>query len=153
MCRGVSEWFLSLYLRTRHRFSSTSQHIRAVGKIFEHGAPYASALIQSMNAEDVSWRALKLKVTMDVLKERSPKTSLERIAKKIYRLPKGAYGVYFLGNAPHRVNYIRESKGKRYLIDPAWGCLRISHRRLLERAIQGDLNGKTTVAVDLVKLF
>ncbi len=152
VCRGISDWFIFLYLKTRRHFTSSEKQILAVAKIFEQGAPRASTLIQSMNAEDISWQALKLKVTTDVLTVTTQTTSIDKIARKIHRLPKGIYGIYFVGKTIHRLNYIRTSTGKRFIINPQAraGLINISSKDTLLKALNQECKGKTALTVDQI---
>lgn len=129
ICRGISDLFLFLYLRAKEQFPSKENLLKAVARVFEHGAPREAAVLQQMLEEPVD-QALSIdSKTVAIVKD--PKGNLATLCQTLFNLQEGEYGIsaFFAG---HRFNWIRVGM-TRYLIDPTYGCFRIEEVKTLEK--------------------
>ncbi len=162
-CRGISNWFNFLYLKTRSAFSSPENHIRAVSKRFRKGSPIEAAFIQSLHNSNPGktykpiLKALRLKLNYKFLERSNKIKTIPALAKKIYSLPQGCYniGLPVTKKIGHSISFIREKK-ERFYIDPNKGAIHISNPQILESFISSYVNlaenPKRLIAIAKVKL-
>lgn len=138
ICRGICDWFLYLYFKTQANFTSPEEHIKAVGKIFEKGAPRQAAFFQTFTAS-YALTLLGFGVQPDVLRFADIAGQIGTTANRIYHLPPGAYALYL--SHKHRMNFIIEPSGERFFIEPNQGCLKVPDALQLQ-AMLGDALSK-----------
>lgn len=132
ICRGMSNWFMHLYLKTVDKFKNPAAHLAAVTKIVgERGASPQAALLQSFSDEAA---LLKMKTTYStvishrMLNEKDQKKSLAALSN----LPPGAYGV---GLYHHRINYIKVHDELGFIFNPSKGLLRCEGKEHAKKAL------------------
>lgn len=121
VCRGMVNWFLYLYFRTQDHFSDPDEHIKAVTKQFESGAPKEASLLQGLHAEATS-QLLDLDQELDVLQYDPVHQTDQQIAEQLCSLSPGVYVLY---SSSHCVNWIHLKGGQGYFYDPSCGSDRI----------------------------
>lgn len=119
ICKGISEWFCYLYLKTKDQFKDPRQHMAALGKYFAKGGGPEATLLQSMVIDRGG--LLGLRFGMDdrrgVLysasswKSSSPETHAETFQK----FSAGVYQFFVLN---HAVTYIKINDQLGFLFDP-----------------------------------
>ncbi|MGE0670686.1 MAG: hypothetical protein AB7O89_07115 [Parachlamydiales bacterium] len=121
ICRGMANWFLYLYFKTQAQFTNPDEHIKAVTKQFEAGAPREASLLHSLN-EEATTQVLNLGRQLDLLHCDPIRQTDRQIAEEFCALPPGAYAVY---SSSHRVNWINLGNGRGYFYNPSFGSDRI----------------------------
>ena len=128
-CRGGSEWFIRLFLKTERHFSDATKHMIAVAKEFEAGIPGQGVVLQG------------LVNPAELLKEKSSEMKAHEISSyeldddraacidKIASLPKGIYRVSVLN---HSMVFCKAASGEALMWDPEFG--------LYERDVEGLLD-------------
>ncbi len=133
ICRGMSEWFLYLYLHTKSQFSDPRSHMLALGKQFANGGGMDPTLLQSLNLK--KGKLLNMKFGTQAphttrcptpLHKHTPaewKSQAGQIVQRLQNLPAGAYGV---GLPLHQTAYIKIDDRLGYFFDPNHGITEIN---------------------------
>ncbi len=122
ICRGMANWFFFLYYQTQGQFTSSDEHIKAVTKQFEEGAPPQAALLHTLN-EEASAQLLNLQPELNVHHCDPIRQTDRQIAEDLCRLPPGTYALY---SSTHRVNWIYSGNGQGYFFNPAYGSVKVN---------------------------
>lgn len=61
ICRGASQWFMNLYLKTAHLFKDPRNHFVAICKQFQTGSSEKAALLQTLDDATISQQILGIK--------------------------------------------------------------------------------------------
>jgi hypothetical protein len=133
VCRGMSLWFVHLYLKTKLRFRDTEQHLRAVGEQFKDGAPVQAALLQSLQPQPAH-ELLHLKTQESQIATRGQ--TEDQILSQLQAHPPGVYGVY---TSCHQVVYIKVDSSRQFLFDANRGTLKLVSPHLFKQAMEGYL--------------
>jgi len=134
VCRGISDWFLYLYLQTNHLYADTQKHMVALSKIFADGAPIEAVLGQSLHerkgkilsleiGKNVTWFSEPIQ-TLDLI-EVSGKRQIKDpsvVEKELANLKVGAYQCSFPN---HSCVFIKTSEELSYWFDPNSGVVEI----------------------------
>lgn len=133
ICRGMSNWFLYLYLNTKNQFADPRSHMAALGAQFSKGGGIEPTLLQSINL----WKGklLNLKIGTqgihshgsfgDPLYAHTPaewKSQSKQIIEKLQNMPAGAYGTYL---PFHMTAYIKINDRQGFFFDPNEGIIEI----------------------------
>ena len=134
ICRGMSNWFLYLYLKTKDQFSDPQSHMAAIGRQFAEGGGMESTLLQSIYLR--KGNLLNMKVGTQVahspgtfvtsLYKYTPsewKSSTELIVCQLQNMPAGAYEV---GLPLHDVTYVKINNRLGFFFDPNHGITEIN---------------------------
>jgi len=137
ICRGMSQWFLYLYLQTKDQFSSPRAHMAALGKQFKKGGGMDPTLLQSFHlGEDL------LNLKMGSRSKGAPCNALIKRTSDQWRsnasisigqlntLPSGAYRVRL---PCHSTVFIKINEEVGYFFDPNYGIIEIQGRELAEK--------------------
>lgn len=120
LCRGMSSWWMFLFLSTKHLLKDPYEHVKAVSKIFEKGAPRKAALLHTL-AGDAEALLLNMETT-DVFKT-DYKHIHKDATKTLDDLKKIPPGEYALGFRTHRINYVKYRDDLGFIWDPNMGPL------------------------------
>ena len=148
ICRGMCHWFVHLYFKTSASITNTDQHLKAVGKQFEQGAPAQAAFLHSLDLPPI-YKLLALKVQMDHSKISTQAKSENQIIVEFQKRPPGVYGIY---TSTHQVVYIKVDELRQYLFDPNIGVVKITSPDLLKNAMQRYLethDSSKEISIDL----
>ncbi len=145
ICSGISDWFIYLYLKTKQHALNPTEHLRAVGKIFEKGGPTQAVFLQNFPSHPLLYRHDHVREDFaKALEQYGPAQvarcnpdqcaslilrhsfnkhhPIEQKIQKIENLPPGAYKVAVKG---HAMVYIKESKDLGFLYDPNIGVIKL----------------------------
>jgi hypothetical protein len=136
MCRGICHWFIYLYFKTQSHFTDSEQHLRAVGKQFEQGAPRQAAFLNSLALPSL-YNLLRLEVRRDYSKIEVAGKIPEQIFREIQCRVPGVYGIY---TSSHQVVYIKINDNLQYLFDPTKGCIKITSTQIFKNAMEPYFN-------------
>ncbi len=132
VCKGVSLWFVYLYLQTKHLFSDAQKQMITIAKIFANGAPIEAALLHEVktkigNIIDLSFGAPGFLTPNPVqtiaLAENTKKRQIANpslAGKELDNLNVGAYLCHY---PTHMVSFVKISSNLCYLFDPNTGIL------------------------------
>lgn len=131
ICRGISEWFMYLYLNTKDQFTDSRAHMRALGKQFVSGGGYEAALLQSINAKKGKVLGLKAGIQRphEVEKElhKFPTTNWRSnkrdMVQHLKNLPAGAY---IIGVPRHATAYVKINDNLGFFFDSNEGIVEIN---------------------------
>lgn len=118
VCRGITSWFLALYLRTRDSYMDRDEHFRAVASIFQDGAPPQAALLQALLYPEEPILHLKRREVQSTSLNRP----LQEVGTLILALPSGVYEVWL---PYHRMAYVKVHAALGYLINPSIGIIKV----------------------------
>lgn len=148
-CRGMAEWFLYLYFKTRHMFSDPSAHVKAVGRQFAEGAPREAVLLQALCPRDRNFLGLE-RVSYDVLERDSNEAeNREKITNLFKSLSPGAYAV---GTAKHRMNYICMGRNRGYFFNPNHGTIVVEGKKDLAKVFEKVLDHTSDELPELLEI-
>ena len=133
MCRGMCYWFVHLYFKTKSSFSDPEQHLQAVARQFEQGAPRQAAFLQSIKDLPFLYSLLKLNLEEDVVKIKVEGKKTEEILQEMQPPHPGVYGIY---TSSHQVMYFKLDDNREYLFEPMIGCVKISSPELFKNAME-----------------
>lgn len=134
ICRGMCHWFISLYFQTKSHFIDPIEHLRAVGRQFEAGAPAQAAFLHSPHVLTPEvFRLLKCEIKEDEKKICTRGKDIDEILQEWTSCPPGVFGVYL---AKHMLVYIKLSEEKQFLFDPSRYTLDVSSPLLFKKAIE-----------------
>ncbi len=135
ICRGMSNWFVYLYLNTKDQFADPRSHMSALGKLFQDGGGSEATLLQSLYIKKGSLLGLKVGIqpihshgtlSTPVLKQATSdwNSSMNpQVATKLQNLPAGVYRT----NVPrHAMAYIKINDTLSYFFDPNEGLIEIN---------------------------
>jgi len=134
MCRGMSAWFVYLYLQTKHLFSDAQKQMISLSKIFADGAPIEAALLQAVLKNggiiNLSFGAPvilgKKPIQTIALMESKEKRQIANpllAEKELNNLKMGAYFCYY---SLHVVAFVKTSSNLGYFFDPNIGIIEIA---------------------------
>jgi hypothetical protein len=118
VCRGMTNWFFTLYLRTKTESLDLEAHLRTIAAQFYPGAPKQAALLHALHFPEKELLNLQRDPISVVLFSAPP----EKQAEVAGTLEAGLYEL-FLPN--HRLAYIKVDAQLGYLIDPSIGVIRV----------------------------
>lgn len=148
-CRGMAEWFLYLYFKTRHMFSDANAHAKAVGKQFEGGAPREAVLLQALCPRDRNFLGLE-RVSHEVVERGSNEAeNREKITNLFKSLSPGAYAV---GTASHRMNYICMGRNRGYFFNPNHGTIAVDGKKDLAKVVQKVFDHTSDIRPELLEI-
>lgn len=123
LCRGVSTWFIYLFLSTHSFFYEPRSHVIAVAKQFEMGASKEASLLQSLAHTEKDLLHLHCKEKLHELSS----SELNKIpGKLLFLLKELSPNVYAINSATHRIVYIKLSNSQGFIFDPNVGALEFS---------------------------
>lgn len=143
ICRGMSFWFIYLYLHTKDQFNNPRAHMAALGEQFKTGGGMDPTLLQSICLDAVEDKQsmdqgyflqaggylLNLKVDKSNAQTQSVRYSLDQWRKGDYEpveeldlLPAGAYAVSL---PEHQTVFIKINRQLGYFFDPNFGIVEI----------------------------
>jgi hypothetical protein len=140
ICRGESDWFLYLYLKTKDQFTNPRVHLAAIAEQFENGGGMDPTVLQSVflrggkvlnlrrGKRDAAGRLLEHYVIKH--KHNDWRTNPSEMIRKIKALPVGAYRV---GLPVHTTAFIKVSDQLGYYFDPNYGVIEIQGSELSEK--------------------
>ena len=110
ICRGMTDWFIYLYLNTKEQFSDPRSHMCMLGKLFKNGGGQEATLLQSIYIK--KGKLLGLKVgTQNGLSPSSVPTfhhtwntaewssKKQEMVQQLQNMPAGAYQTWVPGHA------------------------------------------------------
>ena len=139
ICRGMSYWFLYLYLQTKEQFSDPRAHMAALAKQFKNGGGMDPTLLQSIFLGTGNLLNLKIgtqsaaETDYTKLFEHTPnewRSSSDAIIGQLKTLPVGAYAV---GLPKHQTGFIKINDKLGYFFDPNYGVMEIQGHELAEK--------------------
>ncbi len=133
ICRGMCYWFIHLYFKTQSSFSDPEQHLQAVARQFEQGAPRQAAFLQSIKNLPFLYDLLKLNLEEDVVKIKVEGKKTEEILQEMQPPHPGVYGI---NTSSHQVMLFKFVDNRQYLFDPMIGCVKISSPELFKNAME-----------------
>ncbi|HEY2810270.1 MAG TPA: hypothetical protein VGJ00_02625 [Rhabdochlamydiaceae bacterium] len=129
LCRGMCDWFYSLYFLTKDSFGDPALHMRTLAQQFAQGAPPQAALLHLLNP-DFQPAKRYLSIKAEDFKQLSTRgVTLRHIAEQIFTLPTGAFTLF---SSNHQFNFIKASDNLCFLFDPNYGCFRVEECGTLE---------------------
>ncbi|MBS0607026.1 MAG: hypothetical protein KF898_04110 [Parachlamydiales bacterium] len=140
ICRGISDWFLFIYLKTKDQFTDHRSHMAALGKLFSKGGDAEPTLLQSLYLKN--GKILDLKIGMQTGRPSGTygapitdqvfcdwKNSSEAMIQEIGNLPAGSYQLCI---PFHQMTYVKINDQLGFLLDPNEGVLEINGEGLAE---------------------
>lgn len=138
ICRGMSAWFVYLYLQTKHLYGDAQKHMLSLSKIFADGAPIEATLLQSVlnngGIIDLNFGAPGFfdpnPVQTIALMESKGKRQIANpllVEKELDNLKAGAYFCYFPN---HAITFVKISSNLCYFFDPNAGILEFAGPQL-----------------------
>lgn len=140
ICRGMRDWFLNLYLKTKNQFADPRAHIAAIMEQFTNGGGLDPTLMHSIfirggkllnlrvGKRDSQGRWIRYYVIRNTIAEFREKSS--EMVRQIKGLPAGAYAV---GLPTHATAFIKINDQLGYFFDPNHGAIEISGNELSEK--------------------
>jgi hypothetical protein len=135
VCRGMSLWFLYLYLQTKHLYADTQKHMAVLSQIFAEGAPIEAVLLHSINVnkgkimnleigKNETWFSEPVQ-TVDLIEVDGKRQIKDPsvVEKELANLKVGAYRCHFPN---HCCVFIKTSENLSYWFDPNFGVVEIS---------------------------
>jgi len=132
-CRGASQWFIHLYLKTQGGFASEEETLKAVAEEFTSGVPGEGALLQELF---IAPRYLGLKMEKATEHDASLfDLDLERAQAraKIENLPNGIYRV---GAYQHSLVFCKTGENDGFFWNPNIGLLKGGAGALFDHIIE-----------------
>jgi hypothetical protein len=114
ICRGMSYWFLYLYLKTKTQFSDPRSHMAALGRQFVEGGGVDPTLLQSVYLR--KGKLLNMQIT-------APHVTPEHIMNKPLNIPAGAYTIAL---PRHMMAYVKIHDKLGFFFDPNHGITEIN---------------------------
>lgn len=127
LCRGMCFWFIYLYFTTVSDYTDKIEHITAVAKQFEEGAPSPAALLHSLIG--IEYPLLSLLGSVKHV-------SFIEFEKNVASFAKYPPGVYSMGLGTHRLNYIKFSETEAVIFDPNMGAFRFCGQEQMTQSHQ-----------------
>ncbi len=157
ICRGMSFWFLYLYLKTKDQFSDPRAHMAALGEQFKNGGGMDPTLLQSISLGTGELLNLKIGTQSAVetscrkLIEHTPdrwRSNSANIVRQLQAMPVGAYAV---GLPCHQTAYVKINDQLGFFFDPNHGIIEIQGPDLAQklyervsRSLKGTGDGITS---------
>ncbi len=133
ICRGMSYWFIYLYLKTKNQFTDPRIHMAALGKQFSQGGGMDATLLQSISLRNGKLLNLKIgtqsqgshEISTPIIKKAVSDWSAmgNEIIHQLQNLPVGAYTMFI---PCHAMVYIKINQKLGYFFDPNQGILEIN---------------------------
>jgi hypothetical protein len=143
ICRGISFWFLYLYLKTKDQFSDPRNHMAALGKQFVHGGGVDPTLLQSIYLQKGKLLGLNIgtqpahsRAKSCSLMEYIPaewRSSAREITRQLQNMPAGAYEIFL---PVHATNFVKIHDKLGYFFDPNNGITEINGDAVGEKLYQ-----------------
>ncbi|MGC1878473.1 MAG: hypothetical protein WA678_03745 [Rhabdochlamydiaceae bacterium] len=142
ICRGISNWFLYLYLKTKNQFPDPRAHMAALGEQFKNGGGMDPTLLQSIFLRKGKLLDLKIgtqpahstTVRHPVSSIEHPphrwKTSSTEMIDQLKTLPPGAYTVRV---PSHRMAFVKIDDRLGFFFNPNEGIIEICGNELGEK--------------------
>jgi hypothetical protein len=136
ICRGMSFWFLYLYLKTQSQFSDSRSHMNALGKQFSKGGDIEPTLLQSINLR--KGKLLNINIGKEApyqhRKYSQPEglftysttewaSNVQNIAEQLQNMPKGAFKLCI---PRHAMAYVKIDARQSFFFDPNQGIIEIN---------------------------
>lgn len=134
ICRGMSQWFLYLYLKTMHQFSDPRRHMAALGKQFAKGGGTDPVLLQSIHLR--KGKLLGMRIGDKSLnspgnpcgalyhyKFEDYRSKPKLIERALQQLPPGAYEIHL---PFHLTSYIKINDNLGFFFEPNYGITEIN---------------------------
>jgi hypothetical protein len=125
VCRGITNWFLYLYLVTKDQFSDPIQHVQNLAQLFQNGAPSPAALLHSFCYPEESLLNLAMNESKTISFQDLTSNRAEAL-QNLENLQPGAYSVWLL---THRVVYLKIAASDNdyaLIVDPSAGLITFS---------------------------
>ncbi|MBN2479680.1 MAG: hypothetical protein JXA94_05580 [Parachlamydiales bacterium] len=137
MCRGMSEWFIYLYLNTYKDFKNRESHIIAIANLFKKGSPVEGVLSQKFYRVSNFYTPLAMESIYTLSIFDLPHTKTNAI-KSLKLLPNGIYKTsHDVRNAnPHAAVLIKLSDKCVYFWDPNIGLIKEDGKNIENRIIK-----------------
>jgi hypothetical protein len=143
ICRGISFWFLYLYLKTKDQFSDPRNHMAALGKQFVHGGGVDPTLLQSIYLQKGKLLGLNIGTQpahsrakgcslMEYIPAEWRSSALE-ITCQLQNMPAGAYKI---GLPKHAISFVKIHDKLGYFFDPDDGIMEINGDAVGEKLYQ-----------------
>ena len=120
----MTNWFLYLFLKTRHQFHDPRAHMAALGKLFINGGGAESVILQTipdLQAEELL--NLKADPGVSYAYESSWALKKDAVMDEIRKMSPGVYKVYI---PSHLTAFIKISDSLGFFLDPNVGIIEIS---------------------------
>lgn len=126
-CRGIANWFLALYNKTKAHFADPVQHMIALSAQFD-GTPCQAALLHSLGVTEPMLLDMPYGKVF-VSRNRS------HLESELRRLRASCEFGFTLGKC-HRINFIKKSDELGFIVDSACGILKLEGADLNTRLSQ-----------------
>ncbi|MGC1878254.1 MAG: hypothetical protein WA347_00610 [Rhabdochlamydiaceae bacterium] len=132
ICRGMSFWFLYLYLKTKDQFCDLRSHMAALGNQFATGGGMDPTLLHSINLRKGKLLGLKIGTQASHAPEATRlfkhtthewKSLPHPIAGELQNMPEGAYAIRL---PLHTIAYIKINDSLGYFFDANHGITEIN---------------------------
>ena len=134
ICRGMSDWFIYLYLNTKAQFSDPRSHMRALGKQFANGGGMEATLLQSLYMRKGKLLGLKIgaQTAHSLSNNYTPTVDYPssnwhsqagEIIEQFQNMPAGAYRSWV---PRHATVYIKINTNLGFFFDPNHGITEIN---------------------------
>jgi hypothetical protein len=139
ICRGMSFWFLYLYLKTKDQFSDPRAHMTALGEQFKNGGGMDPTLLQSIFLRTGDLLNLKIgtqsasESVRTQLIEHTPdqwRSNSTDILLQLRAMPVGAYAV---GLPRHQTALVKINDRLGFFFDPNHGIIAIQGPELAQK--------------------
>jgi hypothetical protein len=132
ICRGMSVWFLRLYLETKEQFSDPRAHMAALGEQFEEGGGMDPTLLQSLFIDTGEILNLKVDIESNLVKHtfNQWRSDSKEMIRQLKTLPCGAYTIVL---PVHQTAFIKINDCLGYFFDPNSGIIEIQGSQLAEK--------------------
>lgn len=141
ICRGMSYWFLYLYLKTKDQFCDPRSHMAALGKQFSRGGGMDPTLLQSLKLQ--KGKLLNLKIGSQPIHSTNPRPVRtikvspaqfrSNASEMIHQLQNVPTGAYVLGLPIHETAFVKINERLGYFFEPNRGIIEIQGNELGEK--------------------
>ena len=138
ICRGMSDWFLYLYLKTKNQFNVPRAHMRALGKQLSKGGGAEATLLQSLFINKGKLLGLNIgfqpthsgHAVSTVASINWNSESEENRTQFLQALPAGAYAIRF---SNHQMAFVKCNNNLAYYFDPSLGIVEIEGAEMIDK--------------------
>ena len=140
ICKGISNWFIYLYLKTQHQFSDPRSHMIALGKQFSKGGGIEPTLLHSLYVRNGKLLNMRIGEQQGRVSGQAGrpvcshtlsdwKDAEDQVLSELKNLPAGAYSLI----VPfHQMAYVKIDAHLGFLLDPNEGIIEISGKEVEE---------------------
>lgn len=150
LCKGTCHWLVHLFFKTQNQFTSSEEHLRAIGRQFEEGGSRQVALLQSL-PPPLIYEVLPINVHLNYLAINPQNKTLQEIVDEIQTCEPG--GVYALYTSTHQLLYHKNRNGEQFLFDPNLGVVKADSYPVFRKIIGRYLAEHDTSHEILIDLY